>query len=104
MNTLKSRFPRERFVEAFNDGVLPLVRVEAPVEVNGRVRVVSTYVEEQPKEEVPYSAFTAARVYEMGDVTPISLFNNMSSVERLEYVQKFDGMVERSMSNEVKSE
>lgn len=95
---LRLKYKRKPFEEAYSQGIKCPVPCVVPVEVDGSVvRVTTTKPYQRPVEEVLYSAFTAARVFELGDVTPIQLFNNMSSAEKLQYVQSFEQLVDDAM-------
>lgn len=99
MQTLKSRFCRVPFKEtSFDSERVPDVLVSVPVEENGCIVEVATTKPYEPPKSVPYDAFTAAKVYELGDVTPIQLYNNMSSAEHFEYVKKFESRIDSSMA------
>ena len=99
---VRKKYARRRFSETANFKDLPLESVAVPVEKDGSIVDVVVKRPAKIEEEVPFDAFTAAKVYDMGIITPINLVNNMTSVDKLEYVQKFESLVDGSMSNNQK--
>ena len=97
---LRLKFKRTPFSEVFNENPLGLIRTEVPVEQEGSIVTIVSHVPDKPRPFVPYTAFTAAEVFNLGDVIPISLYNNSSASERLAYVQSFEQVVDKSMLNE----
>lgn len=94
---VRKKYSRKRFSETANFKDLPLDDVAIPVEKGGSVVDVFVKQKSNPVEEIPYNAFTAAKNYEMGKLAPISLVNNMTSADQLEYVKSFESSIDLSI-------
>lgn len=96
---IRPQFKRKRFVEVSNVNEPPKVLTTVPCLQHGNVVDVVTFKKPEKEKEVPYSAYTADKVYDMGIVTPISLFNNLNSADKLELVSQIESGINASIES-----